>query len=443
MALAALIGEIEHRFAVHPIHHLASTVFNTVVRAHIPTFKIASFAANVSGLRAHRNALQALCKDDRTLGSIDRVIALGLTVEADGIPVSVTLVFANLDDREAAIAAIRTAPLRGDVKFGPTFELPPKRVRWRGIVDALREREIEKDRAVASADNLVDLTRQKAAVETVIAQHMPVHEAAALGLDRSRRYLVQADESATSWVVVEIEGGAGGTADLLTEADVSLFREDPIRELRLREIGVLHEGERISRVVSHWNRDGRIASPILDLASDIEKAGKAYNRGLQRIALPDDAAALRQMLVAERDRAKRLRTRLAEAGIPGPDSSEDSTIIEYGHGEWMGADFRVWRASTLVVADGAGGMRVTRVSELTDRLRHAAWGDGHELFGIADANQVRGGSHGDAGSIIGEVLGFHQNDVRFPMILPRGIDGELGADAEPHSNDEIADYSGT
>jgi|GEM_PF-4579456 len=439
MALAALIGEIEHRFAVHPIRHLASTVFDTVVRAHIPTFKIASYAANVSGLRAHRKTMETLYKNDRTLGSIDRMIALGLTVEADRIPVSITLVFASLDDREAAIAAIRTAPYRGDVKFGPTFELPPKRVRWHGIVDALRDREAEKHRNVASADDLVDLTRQRAAVEGVIAQHIPVHEAAAFGLDRSRRYLVQADESATSWVVVEIEGGAGGTADLLTKADVSLFRDDPIRELRLREIGVLDEGERISRVIAHWNRDGRVASPLLDVASDIEKAGKAYNRGLPRIQLPDDAEALRRALIAERERTTRLNIRLSDAGVPGPEISEDSTTIEYGHGEWLGADFRVWTASTLVVADGAGEMRVTRVSELTDRLRHAVWGDGLELLGIADAKQVRGGSHGDAGSIIGGMLGFNQEDVRFPMILRRSIDGELGADAGSHPNNETAD----
>lgn len=422
MALAALIGEIEHRFAVHPIRHLASTVFDTVVRAHIPTFKIASYAANVSGLRAHRKAMESLYKKDRTLGPIDRMVALGLTVEADGIPVSATLIFASFDDREAAIAAIRTAPSRGDVKFGPTFELPPKRVRWRGIVDALRERENEKERTITSADNLVDLTRQKAAVEVIIAQHLPVHEAAALRLDRSRRYLVQVDESATSWVVVEIEGGAGGAADLLTEADMSLFREDPIRELRLREIGVLHEGERIGRVVSHWNREGRVASPLLDLASDIEKAGKAYNQGLPRIQLPDDAAALQRAIIAERARTRKLGIRLSKAGVSGPETSTDSTIIEYGHREWVGGDLQRWSASTLVVADGAGETRLTRVSELTDRFRQAFRGEALETFGIADRQQVRGGSDGDASSIIGGMLGFDRDDVRFPMILRRSID---------------------
>lgn len=428
MALAALIGEIEYRFAVHPIRHLASTVFDSVVRAHISTFKVASYAANVSGLRAHREILEVLHKKDRSLGPIDRMVALGVTVEADEIPVSVTLVFENADDREKAVAAIRTAPSRGDVKFGPTFELPPRRVRWRGIVDVLREREDEKEWIIASGDDLVEHARMKAAVEIVIAQHMPLHEAAALGLDQTRRYLVQADESATGWVVVEIEGGAGGTADLLTETDVSLFHEDPIRELRLRAIGVLHSGERISRVISHWNRSGRVASPLLDLASDIEKAGKVYNRGLPRVQLADDAEALRRALLVERDRTSMLSSRLSAAGIPGFPASKESTFVEYGPSEWMGTGNRRWVASTLVVADGAGEVRLTRVSHLTDRLRDAVSGEGLDALGVVDLKQIRGSSRGDATSIIGGLLGFERDDVRLPMMVPRSINGEWRAD---------------
>lgn len=422
---AAIIGEIEFRFAVAPIQYLASSVFQSVIRPRIPKFRSALIAGGVSGLDVHRADLETLAQSEDDPRPLSSMIGLGVTVETGTIPVAVTITFDDEADRTAAVLAITGQSVSGTVRFGPTFRLPPTRARWRGLVDVLRKAEPTKELQLQSASHLVELTQQRALAEQIVARNTPVQDAVAVGLNRSRRYLVQVDDALTNWVVLEVDGGVSGKVDFLPGADWSLLKDDPIREVRLRELGVLSPNERISRVVTHWNRAGMITSPLLQLAEDIEKSGKAYNKRLPRVAVSVEPSELEPQLHRARQQRDKLAVLLREASLSDIEPSTDSLILEISRHNIEGMDLLVWMAATIRLGDGQRALRITRERDNAVALRYQPSSEEAAQHGVADRSIIRGSGHGDAAWQVGPLLGFDHEDVQFPRILDLDVASTL------------------
>lgn len=129
---------------------------------------------------------------------------------------------------------------------------------------------------------LADLLHKRAVTAEALASSLHDYEAAALGLDRGRRFILDIRGEPMSAAVFEIEiSHAAPTVRATVASDVPLLK-DPLVELRLRAQGLISADEHLARWTIHSavrDLDDAVTKTIDDLIDQ----GRKFNRHLPNV----------------------------------------------------------------------------------------------------------------------------------------------------------------
>ncbi|WP_156357383.1 hypothetical protein [Frigoribacterium sp. Leaf263] len=406
---AALIGEIEKRFAAQPIQNIASEAFNAYVRPLVPKFHQASIATGVRDLRGHKAALEKLRRTDNQIQLISSMIALGFTLKIQAMSVSITMTFKTHADQQVAVDALRKFPISARITFDDPLLLPPQRVAWRGVVDILEGAEPIKSISLHNADHLLEIATARMAAEKCLRHILPSQAASALGLEHPRRYLIQVDDELSNSLIFEVIGGQEKDAVQLSQSDWPGLMHDPLRELRLRAAGYLGPDERIGLITGRFSRDKAIEGPLSQLAGDLKRRGREYNRYLPKIEVSPNVEIFKPRIKTALIARKQLQTALNEIGLLPSVPTNESYFVDVF---WSPDALRGhYLAQTVVVDDGAGTVRVRNLKEDHRRLSWPPSPAELAHLGLAGSKEIQSSSSGDYLWQLADLLGFDHEDL--------------------------------
>jgi AAA ATPase domain len=416
-----------------PIPRLASNVFQTVITPRIGQFEDARYGLG-------EPTIANLCGNPPILqpGSARHppaVLARGLVA---GQPFYLATTFADTARRGNAAAQLRglVEPFLTDrVAINDVLEFPLTRVpakRFLRAISRMINRRLNPVSPRLSAETPVDLpeaiNRRADTLRLVRAQCSGI-ERYALELEEPIR-LIFAKEGDT-WIVAEVLGGEDGFVELATFPGPPISVPDPYERYLLREQLGLSWNQRLRRVEHHWG-GATLNDPVVEMLVALSKKAEAFNRHQPRLEVPLQQSAL-QALLAEADRrcfddalALHMLPLSTETHPPQPLTTLAVVcpdIPEYGWVEGTHA------AASLVVMDateGDDGLRL-HVAAPTHRpgppqLRQAflsAFGvqlsDDGILTGLIPERRIRYATHGSAQSVLGNLLGYGQGDIRLRL----------------------------
>lgn len=411
---ACLLGEIEHRFFVQPIPHIATSAFNAFIRSPLGRFDRASISVGSGSLANHRNALEDLSRARDGWRPISETIGLGLDTQVDGHTVTVTVLFEREEDRTEAVTQLAQRSGEGTrLLLLKATNLPPERSRHSRYTRLLAD--LQLDRSDVSVPDIADLVRNldlRARARQVITEQMTGEEVSALRMKSGSRFLLQSLREPGSWVEYEISGGESQrTVVLPLDFDETLAR-DPLAEAKLRSAGFLSGNERLNHWSTRYSKSRKTPHPLREEIESISARGVAFNRGLGRVRLRLDEDALADAILREREARRRLRTSLAKAGLcPASSAEQHSLYIVIDQHSATERGMAMWGARTLSVADGQGDVRVAVDAHDGASMSEADSTTLLRLWGIRDESLVRGRGAGFATSVLAPLLGYSDEDV--------------------------------
>ncbi|MEP7765152.1 hypothetical protein [Sanguibacter sp. 25GB23B1] len=412
--LAAIVGEIGRAFASYPLQRLMSRALDTFVRPLMPFFRSASVSLGQRGIEGHREAMREAQKTDVDGRTAAELPGLGFALGVEGMPLEAAVFFDSQEGRDVALDGLMQHVFPPRVSLGVVFTLPPERVRWWLIADALKAGVSTRDIDFTSPDQLLEILAQTASAEEAIRSLIPSTEAHALGLASPHRYLVDINPSLNAWVVLEVLGGERRTVEYFPSALWPALINDPLRDLRLRRAGCLGNAERIGMIHAHSGFGSSMQHPLLGLADTIEKRGRRFNQGLAPFVLPQNPGELRESLQTGFQTSRKLLAALHDGRS---DAVNASLYVGIDRSRERVFDVESWFATALVVEDGQSNVCVfdgpfEEPSPLSGLSAHQA-----ADWGIGDPSKVRQWSSGDAASVVGGFIGFEHSDVSVPWLL--------------------------
>ncbi|MBF4562861.1 ATP-binding protein [Microbacterium sp. VKM Ac-2870] len=424
-AYAALIGEAQHRFGLQLIPGRALRSFEAFIKPLLGRFDRARISLQRGTLADH----SATFRDETaTNGTADRrrsVCGLGITLTIDDQPVSVTALFEDSADRIAARASLtdgfQSSPARNHFQLERIDDLPASRVRYGRYKQLMEDHQLERMTVpIHSQSELADLLYKRSVATEVLASSLDDYEAAALGLDRGRRFILDIRGEPKSAAVFEIETArAAPTVTAAVVSEVSLL-DDPLIELRLRAQGLISAEERLVRWTIHTETRNQTGAATETIDNLIEQ-GRKFNRHLPRVPIRLDANVLEEDIRQEMATLSRLEDELVQGGLLQQRlaSREDSLLVLLDSAEPSNERWYPWGASTFWTSDGCAQIHVRVLPEGIEPPSIFARGPELAKAGVKDASNVTRSGSGIASAELSRLLGYESEDVaiqdpRFP-----------------------------
>ncbi len=417
---AALLGEVLLRFHASPRPRFASAAFDAFIRPALGTFSAAIVTLGSSTLVEHKHHLRLL-RDPQSIGSSEKLLALGGTVTIEDQQLSFTVALPTRETRAEAEGSMRAiGELASRVQLDRLLALPQPRLRYaryRLAVEAMSPDlgstlQPHKGEVMESLDQRTKLAQALASVSTT-------DEIEILGLGR-RRFLTAARGAPQSWTTFEVRTEMPqATLDI---SELEPRRHDPLLELRLREHGILDGRERMATTVHRYGKNLSMPHPLAALLDDIDQAGEKYNSGLRSVLFAPDADTLHREIVAERKRVAEVIGALESAGVVNATVPGRSLLLAFWEDSDTGwvSDFGSWTAWALEVDDGQDTVVVLRLPHPPDRI--SRWpAKVPDVFVDQVGAKVVSSQDGDASSIIAPLLGYADRDARM-----MDLEGPLG-----------------
>lgn len=416
-AHAALIGEIERTFEVAPIPRFASSAFEAFVRHNLVPFETAVISLGAGSLANHRNAMAELSGTAEAPRSLSQTPGLGVDIEADGHPVTITVAFETKEHRDAARGRLsqRLAFARvGHVTLRGMTNLPPTRSRHRRYRNLLITLNLE--RSVVSTPEitaLVEGCQQTAECFSIFRKYISDEDASALGLMEPLRYLVDGSGWPTSSAEFLVAGSGQRESALVEFTGEAASAFDPLLELRLRAQGILEPQERIVLSTLRSGAHHEMAHPLRKAVERVEERGRAFNRDLPRIEVSLDETELADRIFQERSVVTELTREIVDASIVAdPPDSRGSLVVAVSEPEGEHVWYR-FGATCFEIADGSDRVDVRVLPRGTPNYRGGYRSGYLQWLGFDYADSlISAVSDGEATSIIGPLLGYDREDVR-------------------------------
>jgi hypothetical protein len=408
LGLAALIGEIEREFSVRPLQRLATSVFSAFIRDDLAPFNAAAISLGEVSIAVQRSAFGDLQRNEKTFRALEKTPGLGLVFTVDDEPVSVTATFDTAEQRDNARQKILDRSLASSrLTVRRMLDLPPARVRCARYGSLVKELGLDaaKQTMTGAVDLLWHLDHRSRAI-AVLREAMDGHEASALGIESTQRYLLDAYGAPQSWVEYEVHGGSDGeTVEIHPEGKP--LKEDALRDLRLRATGVLKPDEQIVRRTVRYSRDGDVPHPLREVVDCVEKNGRAFNRLLPKVRIAFDGDKLAAAIQAELLVRAGLRAALAADGLANPDTSPGDSLFIGLHIEGQGIEgWSEWIATSFRVADCQGTATVHVLPEGSSLTMWEPSVEELHSIGIEDPTLIRSSGSGIASYVLADDIRF-------------------------------------
>lgn len=266
--------------------------------------------------------------------------------------------------------------------------------------------------SIRSPIDLADLLHKRAVTAEVLASSLHDYEAAALGLDRGRRFILDIRGEPMSAAVFEIETShAAPTVRATVASDVPLLK-DPLVELRLRAQGLISADEHLARWTIHSAiRD--LDDAVTKTIDDLIDRGRKFNRRLPNVSVRLDADELAVRIREEIETVRRLEDELVLGGVLEQrlGSRKDSLLVLLDWSQPSNDRWYPWGASTFWSPDGRAQISVRVLPEGVEPPSMFASGGDLAEAGVEGASNVTRSGSGIASYVLAGLLGYESEDV--------------------------------
>lgn len=424
-AYATLIGEIQHRFGLELVPGRALRSFEAFIKPLLGRFDSAVVflqRATLSDLSSNFRGSVAKNEDPQRRRS---KVGLGIVLVIDDQPVSVVAHFDDAAERTAArsslVEGIRSSSARNHIQVERIEDLPASRVPYARFENLIKDRQRQhRTVMIRSQAELADLLYERAVSADRLASSLSDYEAAALGIERRRRFIVDIRGERMEAVVFEIATSHVARTVVATVAsEVPLF-EDPLIELRLRAQGLISAEERLTGWTAHLAVT-QLDEAVVETIDDVIKQGRKFNKDLPRVPIPLDEEELAERIQNEMTTARNLEDELVRGGLleQSVGNRDDSLLVLLNSGEPSSDRWHPWGASTFWIRDGRAQVCVRVLPENQEPPPMFATAEELAAVGIKNASAVTRTGDGVASFVLADLLGYTAEDVaiqdpRFP-----------------------------
>lgn len=418
---ATLLGEIQLRFHTTPRPRLAAAVFNAFIRPVMGSFEKAVITLGKSTLVDYK-AQAKLLHDPKITDHADDLLAFGATVTIDDQPLSFTTKFDSLpmrDEAEQAVLAITGHTSR--VQLDRVVSLPQPRLRFARYRLAVQALGLQLTAIEAATPNeIIEFLNLRAHYSESLGLVSTQSEKEVLNLGQ-RRFLIDMHTRPNSWTSFEIRtDSVQPTRDV---SELALDIRDPLFEVKLRDAGYLVGGETVAKRVLHLGTKSTIPHPLMAVLDEIDAAGKAYNSGLRQVLFTPNPKLLEREVRFERQRLSSTMDALASADEASTNTYRHSLLIGFWEDPDVGwhSDFGSWSACVLEIDDDQNVVVVRKLQHSPINFSTLSMMTVPDVFATHAGAKVLSFQSGDAGSVIGPLLGYQDEDVQMmDLDLPLG-----------------------
>lgn len=424
-AYATLIGEIQHRFGLELLPGRALRSFEAFIKPLLGRFDSAVIFLHRATLSELSSTFRGSVAENGDSHRHQSNVGLGIVLAIDDQPVSVIAHFDDAAERTAArsslLEGIRSSSARNHIQAERIEDLPASRVPYGRFENLIKDHHRPpKTVMIRSQAELADLLYERAVSADRLASSMSDYEAAALGLDRRRRFILDIRGERMEAVVFEIATShAARTVVATVASEVPLF-EDPLIELRLRAQGLISGEERLTGWTAHLAVT-QLDEAVVETIDDLIKQGRKFNKDLPRVLIPLDEKELAERIQNEIATVRNLEDELVRGGLleQSLGNRDDSLLVLLDSGKPSSDRWYPWGASTFWIRDGRAQVCVRALPENQEPPPMFATAEELAAAGIENASAVTRTGHGVAGSVLASLLGYKAEDVaiqdpRFP-----------------------------
>ena len=412
-AFIALVAQISESFRRTPIPRLGTATFDRFIRPLIGDFDLASISVGQGSRRTHRDSFDALRKANLGERDIGTSPTLGIDYLVGPQPITTTVVFKSVHDRDLAEVALRQhEPDSGvDAVHIETIDrLPPARIRLARVARALTE---FADNPTSSS--ILEHARHRTRIMEAVRRTLNPDEASAINWVEPRSLLLDIADAGGSWAEVRLRGGDEAAVTEIILPEGAGLLADPLIELKLRREGQIDN----NHTMDGWSIHSRSTlserkSALQEVLDELKKRTQAFNRGLAAVPVPVDPSALEDLIREERRAGRDLLDAIVNTGLTKSMPADDDSSVHvflYLHDDEE-VFFEGWMASAIHADDHQNNVTVQFLRPGQPHPSFMTTADELEQFGLPPRDTLKAVENGDAESVLAPLLGWDREDVR-------------------------------
>tara|TARA_R110002051_G_scaffold261167_1_gene321072 strand:- start:2304 stop:5099 length:2796 start_codon:yes stop_codon:yes gene_type:complete len=412
-ATLMLGAKIRESLRRRPVLMLGTTTFDLFIRPLIGNFSFASIAVSRGTLLGHRKALDDLRQKKRDPRDITRLPSLGIDFLFGSQPINASVVFPSVADRDVAESTLLAYDNNNDnddkIHVTSVHRFPAERVQLARVASVL-------EKLAGTPPTLSVLERAVEIVRITEAIRLTLAPAAASAIDwvMPRSLLIDTSGPSGSWWELQIRGG-----DEATVAEIEAFGEidpgtDPLAELKLRRDGHIGTDQTVEGLTVHFGSSpGAAIRPGQEVANELKKQVRSYNRGLATVAISLDEAELQSLIAIERAVNHQQIVALVEAELGGlvlpHDDSSVYIFLQYADDDEVFGEMLYATSFAFDDQQNKVVVKILTPGEPHPSLRLTE--DESEQFEMPSVASLQSSSDGFAREVLAPFLGWGPEDI--------------------------------